>query len=218
MYCPKQFDEPKLEIMRALMRDYPLATLVTLSIDGLNANHIPLQWVDDGSDYGCLRGHVARANPMWVNADQNVEVLAIFQAENAYISPSWYATKQQSGKVVPTWNYAVVHAYGALRVIEDTSWIRHQLEQMTMEHEASFSKPWSLSDAPHDFTDKLLEQIVGIEIGISQLLGKWKVSQNQPVENQDSVAQGLNKTGQMEMAALVTAKMPNFYRQDGSND
>ena len=110
MYIPNYFDEPKLDVMQALIRDYPLATLVTLSDGGLTANHIPLHWVDDSSDYGCLRGHVARANPVWTSTNQNIEVLTIFQAENAYISPSWYASKQQSGKLVPTWNYAAVHA------------------------------------------------------------------------------------------------------------
>ncbi|MDD5277323.1 MAG: FMN-binding negative transcriptional regulator [Methylovulum sp.] len=206
MYIPKHFDEPKFDVMQALMRDYPLATLVALSADGLTANHIPLHWADDGSDYGCLRGHVARANPMWRDTDPSREVLAIFQAENAYISPSWYATKQQTGKVVPTWNYAVVHAYGALRVIDDAAWIRKQLEQMTAHHEAAFPQPWAVSDAPHDFTDQLIGQIVGIELAVTRLRGKWKVSQNQPAENQDSVAQGLNKSGKAQMAGLVTSK------------
>jgi len=218
MYIPNHFDEPSFDVMQTLIRDYPLATLVTLSADGLTANHIPLQWVDNGSDYGCLRGHVARANPMWRDTDPGSEVLAIFQAENAYISPSWYATKQQTGKVVPTWNYAAVHVYGSLRVIDDAAWIRNQLEQLTMQHEATFPEPWAVSDAPHDFTDKLIEQIVGIEIGVTRLLGKWKVSQNQPAENQDSVIQGLNKSGKPEMAALVAAKMRNANLQDSNND
>jgi len=207
MYIPKHFDEPKLDVMQALMRDYPLATLVTLSAGGLNANHIPLHWVDNGSDYGCLRGHVARANPIWTDTDRNFEVLAIFQAENAYISPSWYATKQQTGKVVPAWNYAAVHAYGVLRVMDDAAWIRNQLEAMTIHHEAAFPQPWAVSDAPHDFTEKLIEQIVGIEISLSRLSGKWKVSQNQPAENQNGVTQGLNKSGKPEMAALVAARI-----------
>lgn len=214
MYTPKHFDEPRLDVMQALIRDYPLAILVALSADGLNANHIPLHWVDNGSHYGCLRGHVARANPMWRDANPSSEVLAIFQAENAYISPSWYATKQQTGKVVPTWNYAVVHAYGSLRVIDDAAWIRNQLEQMTILHEAAFQEPWAVSDAPRDFTDKLIEQIVGIEIGVTWLQGKWKVSQNQPAENQDSAIQGLNKSGKPEMAALVAAKTHNANLQD----
>jgi Transcriptional regulator len=203
MYIPKHFGETNLDVMQALMSDYPLSTLVTLSADGLNANHIPLHWVDNGSDYGCLRGHVARANPMWTYVNQGFEVLAIFQSENAYISPSWYATKQQTGKVVPTWNYAAVHAYGTMRVIDDAAWIRKQLEAMTSHHELGFPEPWMVSDAPQDFTDILIEQIVGIEITITRLQGKWKVSQNQSSENQESVIEGLHKLGKTEMATLV---------------
>lgn len=218
MYIPKHFEEPRIDVMQALIRDYPLAALVTLSADGPNANHIPLHWVNDGSDYGCLCGHVARANPMWTDTDRNLEVLAIFQAENAYISPSWYASKQQTGKVVPTWNYAAVHAYGTLRVMDDVVWIRNQLESMTAHHEAAFPQPWAVSDAPHDFTDKLIGQIVGIEIGITRLLGKWKVSQNQPAENQNSVNKDLHKSGKLEMAALVAAKTPDANLQDTEND
>lgn len=203
MYIPKHFGETNLDVIQALMSDYPLSTLVTLSADGLNANHIPLHWVDNGSDYGCLRGHVARANPMWTYVDRGFEVLAIFQSENAYISPAWYATKQQTGKVVPTWNYAAVHAYGTMRVIDDAAWIRNQLEAMTFHHELAFPEPWMVSDAPQDFTDMLIEQIVGIEITITRLQGKWKVSQNQSSENQESVIEGLHKLGKTEMATLV---------------
>lgn len=129
--------------------------------------------------------------------------MAIFQSENAYISPSWYATKQQTGKVVPTWNYAAVHAYGTMRVIDDAAWIRNQLEAMTSHHELAFPEPWMVSDAPQDFTDILIEQIVGIEITITRLQGKWKVSQNQSSENQESVIEGLHKLGKTEMATLV---------------
>lgn len=203
MYIPNHFSETNLDVMQALMSDYPLSTLVTLSADGLIANHIPLHWVDNGSDYGCLRGHVARANPMWTYVNQGFEVLAIFQSENAYISPSWYATKQQTGKVVPTWNYAAVHAYGTMRVIDDAAWIRNQLEAMTSHHELAFPEPWMVSDAPQDFTDILIEQIVGIEITITRLQWKWKVSQNQSSENQESVIEGLHKLGKTEMATLV---------------
>lgn len=200
------------------MREYPLATVVTLSASGLNANHIPLHWVDDGSDYGCLRAHVARANPMWTDTDRNLNVLAIFQAENAYISPSWYASKQQTGKVVPTWNYAAVHAYGELRVIDDAVWIRNQLEAMTARHAATFPQPWAVSDAPQNFTEKLVEQIVGIEITVSRLSGKWKVSQNQPAENQISVIKALHKSGKLEMMALVAAKTPHANLLDTENE
>jgi transcriptional regulator len=205
MYIPKHFDEPRIDVMQSLIRGYPLATLVTLSADGLNANHIPLHLADDGSPYGSLRGHVARANPLWTDFDKQAEVLAIFQCENAYISPSWYATKPETGKVVPTWNYAAVHAYGNLKVIDDLAWIRRQLEALTMEQEAVFPEPWAIFDAPPDFTERLIGQIIGIEIKVTRLLGKWKVSQNQPPENRNGVIKGLNETGQPEMAALVVA-------------
>ncbi|CAD6879269.1 FMN-binding negative transcriptional regulator [Methylomonas albis] len=204
MYIPKHFDEPRIEVMQALMRDYPLTTLVTLSASGLNANHIPLHWVEeDGSSYGGLRGHIARSNPLWTDFDPQTEVLAVFQAENAYISPSWYASKPQTGKVVPTWNYAAVHAYGKLRIIDDPAWIRRQLQAMTDEFEAGFPEPWSVADAPADFTERLLTQIVGIEISVTRLQGKWKVSQNQPPENRSCVIEALRESGQQAMADLV---------------
>jgi len=205
MYIPKHFDEPRIDVMQALIRDYPLATLVTLSAAGLNANHIPLHLADDDSPYGNLRGHVARSNPILADFDKQTEVLAIFQSENAYVSPSWYATKQETGKVVPTWNYAAVHAYGTLKVIDDPAWIRRQLEALTTEHEANFPAPWAVSDAPSDFTERLIAQIVGIEIHLTLLQGKWKVSQNQPPENRNGVIKGLNESGKPEMAALVVS-------------
>ncbi|WP_415878205.1 FMN-binding negative transcriptional regulator [Methylomonas sp. TEB] len=204
MYIPKHFNEPRIDVMQTLIRDYPLATLVTLSADGLNANHIPLHWVeDDGLPYGSLRGHIARSNPLWTDFDPQTEVLAVFQAENAYISPSWYASKPQTGKVVPTWNYTAVHAYGKLRIIDDPAWIRGQLQAMTDEFEAGFPEPWAIADAPADFTERLLTQIVGIEISVTRLQGKWKVSQNQPPENRSSVIEALRASGQVAMADLV---------------
>jgi len=204
MYIPKHFEEPRVDVMQTLIRDYPLATLVTLSAKGLNANHIPLHWVeDDGSPYGSLRGHIARSNPLWTDFDSQTEVLAVFQSANAYISPSWYATKPQTGKVVPTWNYVAVHAYGTLRVIDDPIWIRRQLESMTQEFEAGLPEPWSVADAPADFTERLITQIIGIEISVTRLQGKWKVSQNQPPENQNSVINALRESDQPAMANLV---------------
>lgn len=203
MYIPKHFEESRIDVMQTLIHDYPLATLVTLSADGLNANHIPLHLTDDGSPYGSLRGHIARSNPIWTDFDQQTEVLAVFQSENAYISPCWYATKQQTGKVVPTWNYAAVHAYGKLRIIDDPAWIRGQLEAMTEEFETGFPEPWSVADAPGDFTERLITQIIGIEISVTRLEGKWKVSQNQSPENQNSLIEALRKSGQTAMADLV---------------
>ncbi len=208
MYIPTHFEQPNIEAVHELMRSRPLATLVTLSSTGINANHIPLQFSEQPMPFGTLQGHVARANPIWNDLNSDIEVLAIFHGSDAYISPSWYATKQETGKVVPTWNYTVVHAYGSLRIIDDAAWVRNQLEALTNHNEAVFPEPWAVSDAPHDFTEKLIEAIVGIEILITRLDGKWKVSQNQPDKNQVSVIQGLSASGQndeLTMAELVKA-------------
>jgi transcriptional regulator len=209
MYTPKHFEEPRIEVMHELMRAHPLATLVAMTSGGLDANHIPLHLIDQPAPFGTLRGHVARANPLWNDFKKDVEVLAIFHGPDSYITPSWYATKQETGKVVPTWNYAVVHAYGTLRAIDDASWVRTQLEALTAHNEARFAQPWAVSDAPHEFTDKLLEAVVGIEIVITKLSGKWKVSQNQPAQNQTGVIEGLSNSGLRDaeaMAALIEAR------------
>lgn len=210
MCTPKHFEEPRTEVMHTLMRARPLATLVTLSSGGLNANHIPLHLVDTPAPFGILRGHVARANPLWHDFEKDVGVLAIFHGPDRYITPGWYATKQETGKVVPTWNYAVVHAYGTLRAIDDPIWLSAQLKALTDHNEANFPKPWSVSDAPHEFTEKLISSIVGIEIVITRLTGKWKVSQNQPAQNQAGVIAGLHASVSRDadtMAELVKEKM-----------
>jgi transcriptional regulator len=181
--------------MHALMRAHPLATLVTVSSAGLNANHIPFYLSPEPAPYGTLLGHVARANPVWTDFAQNVEVLAIFHGPEHYISPSWYATKKETGKVVPTWNYVSVHAYGSLTVRDAPAWICAQIEALTAHHEAVFDKPWKITDAPQDFTEKLIGSIVGIEIVITQLMGKWKLSQNQPEQNREGVIAGLGSIG-----------------------
>jgi transcriptional regulator len=200
VYIPAHFEQPDISIMHELIRAYPLATVVTLSSAGLNANHIPLHLSAEAAPFGVLTGHVARANPI---CREEGDVLAVFQGPDAYISPSWYATKWETGKVVPTWNYAAVHAYGTLHVIDNAAWVKSQLEALTANHEAAFAEPWAISDAPGDFSDKLIEAVVGIEISITRLEGKWKVSQNQPPRNQVSVIQGLVENGQPAMAALV---------------
>lgn len=203
MYIPKHFEQPRIETMHELMRTRPLSTLVTLSSGGLAANHIPLHLSDAPAPFGTLRGHVARANPVWHDFANEVEVLAIFHGPDAYITPSWYATKKETGKVVPTWNYAVVHAHGALRIIDDAVWVRAHLEALTDCHEANFPEPWSVSDAPPEFTGKLIESVVGIEIVITRLSGKWKVSQNQPWQNRAGVIEGLGGCESSDAEAMV---------------
>lgn len=186
MYLPKHFAENDVAEMHALMRANPLATLVSHGPDGLDANHIPLL-LADGEPRGKLQGHVARANPLWKPDSVTGEVLVVFHGDESYISPSGYATKAEHGKVVPTWNYVAVHAYGELRVIDDPDWILAQVSALTATNEATLPQPWAVSDAPADYIAKLLGAIVGIEITITRVLGKWKVSQNQPPANQASL-------------------------------
>jgi transcriptional regulator len=206
MYVPPHFEETRLEVLHELIRARPLATVVTLSADGINANHIPLHLCEQQGRLGALRGHVARSNPMWRDRVEDVEALAIFQGAHGYISPSWYPTKREHGKVVPTWNYAVVHAYGPLRVIDDPVWLRELLEVLVRRHEASSIAPWSISDAPPEFIERMIGSIVGFEIVISRLNGKWEASQNQPAENRAGVVEALKQRGDptaIEMAELV---------------
>lgn len=203
MYCPAHFEESRIEVLHALVRARPLATLITMTADGINADHIPLvlETVADGTTV--LHGHVARANPMWRSVQTDVEALAIFHGPEAYITPSWYPTKQAHGKAVPTWNYVTVHVRGTLRVIDDADWLRGQVTKMTRQQEASFAEPWAVSDAPDDYITKMLAAIVGIELTISGLQGKWKTSQNQPHENRAGAAQGLQELGAAEAAAMA---------------
>lgn len=190
------------------MTRHPLGTLITQTDAGLGADHIPLHLVRRAGDQISLVGHVARSNPLWQQAD-GAEVLVVFQGPQAYVSPNWYASKAEHGRAVPTWNYAVVHAHGRLRVIDDPAWVRTQLDALTAQHEATQAHPWALSDAPADFTERLIGLVVGIEIVVNRLQGKWKVSQNQPASNQASVVEGLRATGcpaDADMAALVAAR------------
>ncbi|WP_020407977.1 FMN-binding negative transcriptional regulator [Hahella ganghwensis] len=203
MYTPKHFEETRLEVLHQLICAHPLATVITQSDAELNANHIPMHLEKSASQYGVLQGHVARSNPMLKDLKNGKPALMVFQGPEAYISPSWYASKQETGKVVPTWNYAVVHAHGVIRVIDEPDWIRAQLEKLTLRQEAVFSEPWQVSDAPQDYTDRLISAIVGIEMEITRLEGKWKVSQNQPLANKESVVSGLNRTGYQEDAVMA---------------
>lgn len=208
MYQPSHFEESRPEVLHALLRSHPLATLVTLTAQGLEANHIPLYLRTTGVDRPTLVGHVARANRLWRETDLAMPVLAIFQGPQHYISPGWYASKAEHGKVVPTWNYAVVHAKGRLQVHDDAAWIRAQMVELTGQQEAGMAHVWRVDDAPPDYTDKLLGAVVGISIPIDTLVGKWKLSQNQSAANQATVQQGLQGLGTEAgavMAGLVDA-------------
>ena len=204
MYLPKHFAETDVGVIHDLMRDFPLATLVSHGPDGLSANHIPLQLDATAGPNGTLRGHIARANPLGRSAPVDAEILVIFQGPESYISPINYATKAEHGKVVPTWNYTAVHAYGRLRLIDDPAWIFAQISALTATHESRLPQPWAVSDAPADYIEKMLGAIVGIEITIERLIGKWKVSQNQPAVNQASLIAALE--GQ-PMAELIRGRV-----------
>lgn len=206
MYIPPHFEQPHTEVMRDLIQARPLATVVTMSSNGIEANHVPLHLSPTDGQFGTLRGHIARSNLMWRESVLDVETLVVFHGPDSYISPSWYPTKQEYGKVVPTWNYAVVHAYGTLKIVDDPAWLREHLHALTAQHEMVFPEPWAVSDAPRDFTENLLGAIVGIEIAITRLNGKWKASQNQPPQNQLGIVNGLKESGgarELEMAALI---------------
>ena len=202
MYLPGHFAETRVEVLHALMRAQPFATLVTQGADGLAADHLPLHLDAGLASHGALHGHVARANPLWRHAD-GAEVLTIFQGPQAYVTPSWYPTKRADGKAVPTWNYVVVHARGRLRVIDDPVWLRRQLETLVAQHEAGFADPWRIGDAPPDYVAQMLTAIVGIEIEITELQGKWKISQNQPEINRAGVVAGLRDIGTADAAAMA---------------
>ncbi len=200
MYQPAHFAETRAEVMHALMRAHPFATLVVVTAGGLEANHIPLLVYPDE---GVLRGHVARANPLWREHDPRVEALAIFQGPQHYITPSWYPSKAEHHKVVPTWNYVVVHARGAMTVIDDAAWVINHVSEMTAHNEAGQARPWKVSDAPADFIAQTAKAIIGIEIKIATLTGKWKVSQNRPEKDRSGVVQGLSELGSNEAAAMA---------------
>src|SRR5574341_702304 len=193
MYVPAHFEETRSEILHQLIRDQSLAALVTLGPAGLNANHIPFELDPGPAPLGTLRGHVARGNPVWRDYSRDVEALAVFQGPQAYISPSWYPTKRETGKVVPTYNYIVVHAYGPMRIIEDRAWLRGLVERLTNRYEAGREEPWKVTDAPAEFVEQMLGGIVGIEIPLTRLIGKWKVSQNRPPADREGVVKGLGE-------------------------
>lgn len=206
MYLPKHFEETRVEVLHGLVRAHPLGALVTLGAGGLEANHIPFEIDPDPAPFGTLRGHVARANPVWRELSRGTDALAIFQGAATYVSPSWYPTKQEGGKVVPTWNYAVVHAYGPLRAVDDPAWLRAFVERLTSRHESGRTAPWHVTDAPADYVDKMVTAIVGIELPVTRLLGKWKTSQNRPARDRAGVVAGLEQDGgdaARAMAALV---------------
>jgi transcriptional regulator len=203
MYMPAHFEETRTPVMHDLVRAHPLATWVVQGTDGLVVNHIPFLIDAERGPFGTLVGHVARANPIWKQLGPSV---AVFQGPQAYVSPNWYPSKHAQGKVVPTWNYAVVHAHGTPHAIETPDALLQIVTRLTRAHEAGQAAPWAVSDAPAEFIDQLLKAIVGIEMPIERLVGKWKVSQNRGEADRLGTVAGLRERGDAQslaMAALV---------------
>ena len=213
MYQPPHFREEDLSVQHALIRAHPLGLLITSGNAGPNANLLPFHLDASLSEKGTLQVHMAKANNQWREIEAGAPVLAVFQGADSYVTPSWYATKQETGKVVPTWNYAIVQVRGTARVIEDREWLRQHVSELTVSNEAPRAMPWAVDDAPETYIEAQLKGIVGIEIEIAAIEGKWKVSQNRPESDRTGVADGLaaerDTAGAHAMAELVRSGGPN---------
>ena len=207
MYQPAHFREDRIEVQHALIRAHSLGLLITAGPGGLQANYVPFLVDSKGPERGTLRAHLARANPQLAELAAVAECLVVFQGPQTYISPSLYPTKREHGKVVPTWNYITVHAWGRPQVIDDAAWLRRQVDDLTSHKEGARAAPWQVCDAPEPFVAAQLKGIVGLEIPIARIEGKWKVSQNRPAADQAGVVAGLRADGgDAIMAALVAER------------
>ena len=195
MYVPSHFSVTDTESLFRLIRENPLGMLVTHSDSGLDANHLPFELNSKDGSFGVLRAHVARTNPVWKEAADGSDVLVVFRAEHAYISPNWYPSKHEFHKQVPTWNYRVVHAHGTLSIRDDETFLRDLVGRLTQVHEASQPNPWRMSDAPRDYLESMLRAIVGLEITITRLVGKFKLSQNRELRDRLSLGEALKAQG-----------------------
>jgi transcriptional regulator len=210
MYVPAQFEESDLSVLHALIAERPLGAWVTLSQGELVVNHIPFLLDATRGEWGTLMGHVARANPVWKTFSTSLPSLVVFQGPEAYITPSSYPSKAENGQAVPTWNYAVVHAHGLPHAREEREWLFDHVTRQTDVREAAEAVPWHVSDAPVAFIEGLLRGIVGIEIPISKLVGKWKVSQNRTEADRLGAAAGLTARGDasaLSMAELIRSRI-----------
>lgn len=214
MYLPEHFAETRVDVLHQLMRDHPLGSLVANGPSGLDANHLPFEWTANGTGHGSLLAHVARNNPLWQQVSDGADVLVIFHGPDAYVSPNWCPSKQETHRVVPTWNYMVVHAHGKITIRDDARFVRGAVARLTRTHEATTgaSAPWKITDAPANHIEQLIASIVGIEIHISRLIGKWKLSQNREPRDRLNAAQELAQRGEDKLATAMQidqAAMPH---------
>ena len=211
MYVPAHFREDRIPVLHDAIARIRLATLVTSGADGIEVSHVPMLIDPEPAPFGTLRGHLARANPQSRRLAADAPALAIFLGPEAYITPAWYETKRRTGKVVPTWNYVAVHAHGALRLVDDPDWLLAHVGKLTQTQEAGRAEPWAVTDAPKDYIAGMVKGIIGFELPIARLEGKWKMSQNRPAEDRAGVIAGLAREGgadEAAVAALVAAATP----------
>jgi transcriptional regulator len=199
MYVPSHFQEPRLAQLHQLIAQNPFGVLITNGKTGLDANHIPFHLESQAGTFGVLHSHVARANPVWTDVNAGDEVLVVFQAEHAYISPNWYPSKHEFHKQVPTWNYRVVHAHGRLAIHDEKQYVGSVVARLTRTHEANQVKPWKMSDSDADYLNQMLEAIVGLEISITRLVGKTKLSQNKQTSDIRSAGEVLKGQGDVKI-------------------
>ena len=203
MYVPPPFKEEDVSVLHDVIRRSGLGTLVTLGADGIEASHVPMLLDSEPAPYGTLHGHVASSNPQWQRAAPDSHALAIFLGPDAYVSPSWYATKQETGKVVPTWNYVAIHVYGPLRFFDDSDQLLAHVTKLTERQEGRRAAPWAVTDAPEDYIRGQLKRIIGFAMPIARLEGKWKMSQNRPARDRVGVVEGLVREGQSSEAVVA---------------
>jgi transcriptional regulator len=203
VYLPSHHEETDLTVLHQAIEAHPLGTWATLGDGELLVNHVPFLLDRTRGPFGTLRAHVARANPVWRELSTSIDSVVAFAGPAAYVTPSWYAAKREHGRVVPTWNYVVVHAHGRPRVIEDRDWLRALVGDLTDRHENGRAQPWRVEDAPANFVEQLCAAIVGIEMPIARLVGKWKVSQNRPEADRRGVAAGLREQGDDASRAMA---------------
>ncbi len=205
MYLPAHFNESRIDVLHGAMRDIGFATLVTSKAGAMTATHLPLLVDAEPGPNGALIGHVARANPQWRDFGNGTDSLAIFLGPQSYISPNWYPSKREHAKVVPTWNYIAIHAYGPLEIVEDRAALLGIVTRLTERYEASSAVPWKVSDAPKDFLDQMVKAIVGLRLPIARIEGKWKLSQNRAAPDRLGTIAGLEGKGEPAAMALAAA-------------
>ncbi|MBN3752493.1 FMN-binding negative transcriptional regulator [Paraburkholderia sp. Tr-20389] len=207
MYVPAHFEENRPETLHRLIADHPLGALVTIGPNGLDANHVPFEFDAEKGPHGTLRAHVARGNPVWQEAAERPDALVIFQGPTAYISPTWYPSKHETHRQVPTYNYMVVHAHGRIAVRDDEAFVRGLVARLTRKMEAGEPVPWKMGDAPADFISQMLGAIVGIEIEVTRLTGKWKLGQNKASVDRRGAASALGERGSDAQRAVSEAML-----------